>query len=311
MKRYILALALFALAIPVKADRELTVGIRGVDSVCDSFTPTINGSNVVLTCVPTASQGAPAGCVANLNGQVTSVNLTSVGGQATLGVTCASPTSGITYNWSKNGTLGANSSPTWTDNFPANTSTTADSTTSYQVKACVNTACVTVPSIPLTVTVAKASSNNGGGGWNGVCTGFYRTVVLDFNWAAPARLNSGTFGINDVIVARFTTGNLDSASNNLPRVSGAEFGTPPSARYAVLSDKPCDFGPQPQQGATSAGNSVQVPFAVGTGNNWGFYPILQKNTTYYFNVKNLSPTESCSNQGICDMFIELSKPSGL
>ena len=61
----------------------------------------------------------------------------------------------------------------------------------------------------------------------------------------------------------------------------------------------------------SAGNSIQVPFAVGLGNNWGFYPILQKNTTYYFNVKNLSATESCSNQGICDMFIELSKPSGL
>src|SRR4030095_2846965 len=177
MKRYILALALLALAVPAKADRELTVGIRGVDNVCDSFTPTINGSNVVLTCVPPAAQGGPTGCVATLNGQVTSVNLPNAGGQATLGVTCASPASGITYNWSKNGVLGANSSATWTDNFPANFSTTADSTTSYQVKACVNTACVTVPSIPLTVTVAKATSNNGGGGWNCVCTGVYRNGI--------------------------------------------------------------------------------------------------------------------------------------
>ena len=147
MKRYILALALLALAIPVKADRELTVGIRGVDSVCDSFTPTINGSNVVLTCVPTASQGAPTGCVANLNGQVTSVNLTSVGGQATLGVTCASPTSGITYNWSKNGTAGANTASSWTENFSPNTSRTTDRTTGYQAKVCAGSACVTVPGV--------------------------------------------------------------------------------------------------------------------------------------------------------------------
>jgi hypothetical protein len=296
-----------------------------VDNVCDSFTTTVDSNgNTTLTCVPISTTpppvGAPTGCVATINGTtLTTVSLTSAGGQATLLVSCASPTSGITYNWSKNGVLGASSSSQFNETFPANT-TTIPITTSYQVKACVNTACVTVPTNPLTVTVAAGGGGGGGGGgnppppngWNGSCNGFNKTVVLDLNWAAPSRVSSGGFGPNDVIVARFTTGNLDSASNNLPRLSGAEFGSPPSARFAVLSDTPCDFSPaQKQQGAVSAGNSVQVPFAVGLGNNWGFYPILQKNTTYYFNVKNLSPTESCSNQGICDMFIELSKPSGL
>lgn len=144
------------------------------------------------------------------------------------------------------------------------------------------------------------------------CPGFARTIDIKLDWNAPGRISTGTFGPNDAVVVEFRTGNLDSANNNLPRISGAEWGTPPSARFAVLSATRCDFSQQqPYQGAITAGNSIQVPFAVGLGNNWGFYPILQKNTTYYFNVKNLTPNESCSNQGICDMFIELSKPSGL
>lgn len=143
------------------------------------------------------------------------------------------------------------------------------------------------------------------------CAGFNNTIVLDFGWTA-GRLYSGTFGPNDALVAKFTTGNVDSPNNNLPRLSGAEWGSPPSARFAVLSDKPCDFSRnQPWQGAISAGNSVQVPFAIGNGNNYGYYPKLLKNTSYYFNVKNLTPNESCSNQGVCNIFVELNIPGGM
>lgn len=140
------------------------------------------------------------------------------------------------------------------------------------------------------------------------CGGFTRTIEVTFAWPAGGRLYSGPMGVNDVFVGKFTTGNTDSSDNNLPRVSGAEWQSPPSARFAVLSATKCDFSAQTWQGATTAGNSVQVPFAVGAGSNWAYYPKLLKNTTYYFNVKNLSTTESCSNQGVCNMFIELSVP---
>ena len=311
------ALLAVTATLPADAAKKVTlpdIQVIGVDSVCDSFTASVDSNgNTVLTCVPAGTPppaGAPTGCVATLNGATANVNLPSAGGQATLGATCV--TTGVTYNWSRNGTFGASSAPSWTENFSRNSSTTLDSTTSYQVKACTTaSACVTVPVNPLTVTVAHASGGGGGGGgWNGTCAGFNNTMVIDMDWARPVRAYSGPFGPNDIMVVRFTTGKSDSANNNLPRVAGAEWGSPPSGRYSVLSDTPCDMSAQKWLGGTSAGNSVQVPFAVGLGNNFGYYPILQKNTTYYFNVKNQA-NQSCSSSGVCDMFVELLKPSGL
>lgn len=151
--------------------------------------------------------------------------------------------------------------------------------------------------------------DNPSANWNGVCPGYDKTIVLDFPWLNPVRQYTGSMGVNDVIVVRFTTGTLTSASNNLPRVTAAEWGSPPSGRTSVLSATPCDFNPQTWLGAVSAGNSIQVPFAV-KGANFGYYPILEFATTYYWNIKNV-PNQSCSAQGICDMFVELLKPSGL
>ena len=134
-----------------------------------------------------------------------------------------------------------------------------------------------------------------------------QVVYVDFDWSNPTR-QPVDVGPNDVVVARFTTGNKDSASNNLPRISGSEFGQGGRpTRYAVLSASPGDFGPQPQAGAVSAGQSVQVPFAVGLGNNWGYYPILQKNTTYYFNVRPFGDSDKVANT----MMIELSVPGDI
>lgn len=146
-------------------------------------------------------------------------------------------------------------------------------------------------------------------GWGGSCPGYANTIVIDFNWAAPVRAYTGHFGALDIVVARFKTGNFDSASNNLPRLAGAEWQSPPSARYATLSDKPCDLVPPDgwPLGSVSAGNSVQIPFAVGNGNNFGYYPRLQKNTVYYFNVKNLA-NQTCTASDTCDMFLELLRP---
>lgn len=160
--------------------------------------------------------------------------------------------------------------------------------------------------------VPDTGTGGGGGGTTGdiTCPGYDSTHVIDFPWVSPVRQYSGAFHVNDIIVVRFTTGNIDSADNNLPRVTGSEWQSPPSGRISTLSSKACDFGVQQFLGAQSAGNSIQVPFAIGLGSNFGYYPILQKNTTYYWNIKNAA-NQSCSAQNICDMQFELLKPGGL
>src|SRR4030095_14146899 len=93
-----------AVTLPADAANKATlpdIQVVGVDNYCDSFTTTIDSNgNTTLTCVPISTTpppaGAPTGCVATINGtSLLSVSLTSAGGQATLLVSCASPTSGI------------------------------------------------------------------------------------------------------------------------------------------------------------------------------------------------------------------------
>ncbi len=141
------------------------------------------------------------------------------------------------------------------------------------------------------------------------CTGFNKTLVLPMDWVNPQRMFTsqwGGFGVNDAVVVKFTTGSVDSPSNNLPKIGGAEYGSTPTARYAVLSAKPCDWDAQQWAGASASGYSVTVPFAVGNGGNFGYYPKLDKLTTYYFNIKNLQGA-GCAATGGCDMFVDLGK----
>lgn len=137
-----------------------------------------------------------------------------------------------------------------------------------------------------------------------------KVINMEFPWINPVRQYTGSMGVNDVVVVKFTTGGKSSANNNLPKINGAEWGSAPSTRRAVLSAAPCDFSAQTWQGASSDSYSPSVPFALGTGYNYGYYPILELNSTYYFNVKTL-PNGSCSASGICDMFFELILPAGL
>lgn len=309
MKRILLFIALFIFSSSAFAARNFSGQVLGTDAVCTDFVVTSEAGVATLTCVPGGSPpgGAPQGCVATVNSS-TSATLSSAGGSVTLAASCTNPSSGLSFNWSRNGAFGANATSSWSDSLPANTNQTVDQVYRYQSRICTGANCTTVPASPLAATVTHAS----GGGGPSTCGGFTDTINLEFNWNAPGRIYASGMSPTTAVVVKFTTGNFDSANNNLPRISAAEWGTPPSARFAVLSATPCDFSNvQTWQGAVTAGNSVQVPFAVGSGNNWNFYPILAKNTTYYFNLKNLSPTESCSAQGFCGMFIELSKPAGL
>ncbi len=301
-----------------------TINIVGTDSLCTSFTTTSDGTGITLTCVTSGSTppaGAPTNCAATVNGASSVTLPNSTGGSVNLAVTCTGTTTG--YSWSRNGAFGASTAASWTDNVNANTTSSA-LTTSYTVQVCNGTACVNAPNSPLTVIVPAGSAAgppNGGGappsggsGFSGSCPGFGNTIVMNMNWANPARLftsSYGAFGPNDVIVVVFTTGNVASPNNSLPRLVAAEYQSPPSTRIAVLSTTACDFSAQLTQGATTSGTTVTVPFTVANSNNYGFYPILNTNTTYYLNIKN-APSSSCtSSGGDCDMAVDLNKPSGI
>ena len=92
---------------------------------------------------------------------------------------------GVTYWWNKNGDPW-NSGNILTDTLPANSLTTAVTTT-YQVYVCNGSACAGFA--PVTATVP------GTGGTGGViggspCPGFSRTMFYNWNWA------SGGFSVN-------------------------------------------------------------------------------------------------------------------
>jgi len=144
------------------------------------------------------------------------------------------------------------------------------------------------------------------------CEGFDNTRVIDLDWANPTRKytrDMGGFGVRDALVIRFTTGSV-SSEKNLPRVVAAQYKSSPSSRRATLSPKPCDFGPQPMLGSAGEGNSVTMVFALGSGNGGLHYAVLPLNTTYYVNIKN-TPNATCESSGVCDMFVELMKPTGM
>lgn len=269
-----------------------------VSDLCSSFSVAAN----VLTCVPVGGS-PPTGCVATING-AGSLSLPSAGGAANLAVASCSGTP--TYQWTRNG-VNTSTAASYTDSVPNNPGGAA--TYNFQVRACNGGACATFPGSPLTAIVA----GSGGGGGSCPGQGFNKVINLAFNWTNPVRLftsSQGGMGPNDAVIISFTTGNVQSPSNNLPHIVGSEFTSPPSQRIAVLSAQPCDFSAQEWQGATTAGPTVQIPFTVNNPNNFGYYPILKLNTTYYFNVKN-QPSPSCAGGGDCDMAFDLVKPAGL
>lgn len=273
------------------------VVIDGVDSVCSGFTPSTSGGSSVYTCIPSGvSPGAPTNCVATVNGGST-VNFASTGGSASLAVTCTQ-TTGVSYNWRRNGTTGVSTLASWSDTLAANATGSAINY-SYQVNACIGANCVLVPTAALVATVAATGS------FSGTCPGFDNTIVLAMNWGSPVRLYTGHMGANDIVLVTFTTGNT-STTNSLGRVAGAEYNSPPSGRIATLSANPCDFTTQAAPGANMQGNSITASFAITPGSGFGYYPVLSKNHLYYLNIKN-SPNSTCVNAAVpeCGMFFDL------
>ncbi len=132
-------------------------------------------------------------------------------------------------------------------------------------------------------------------------------LELAMSWGSPVRLLSGTMDTNQMLIVSFTTGSASSPDNNLPHIGGADFTGPIAPRYAVLSDVAGDINfahPRLGPGAFATGQpGVEIPFAVGTGSNHGYYPQLALNTTYYFNAKF-----GGGAAGPVDWFIDLAHP---
>lgn len=257
-------------------------------------TPTANGSTIVLDCgaTPGPAPSAPTGCVATVNGG-SSASLASSGGTVSLAVASCSPASGLTYSWSKNSVASA-STATWNSVLPANTGSAAI-TTSYQVQVCNGAACATFPQSPLTATVAGVQ----GGAWNGTCPGFKATRVFTLGPASSGR-TPVSFGPDDVLVIEMTTG----TGTGMASISVSEWTSERSSRIARLSSTPCDFSTQAAPGANVDDQmSVTMDFVVGSGNTWGYYPLLLNSSKYYLNLKN-SASAACRSTGVCDVFFE-------
>jgi hypothetical protein len=118
----------------------------------------------------------------------------------------------------------------------------------------------------------------------------------------------GGMGPDTILSVEIKTSNFSSADNNLPNISAAEYDGPPLTREAQTSTKPCDFpNPWMAPGAGSSGSTVTIPFALGTGANWDYYPTFQLNSTYYFNVRNWSGSKA-QCVGACNLIVSLVVP---
>jgi hypothetical protein len=273
-----------------------------VESVAHTTTYTVAGTNG--TFVGTASPGkdvawsntlpaAPSGCSITSN----PASLPAAGGSIALTAQCSGGGAVATWTWS---------GPTATTS--GNTATaTLTSTTQFGVQASNAGG-----SANANITVQVATGGGGGGGIS--CTGFANTIVIDQSWAAPSRkFTTGagsSFGSNDAVVVRFTTGALTMPGKK-GNITAAEYSTSPSARIATLSASACDFGNGIfPPASTQQGNTITQYFSVGGSPVSGYYPVLQPNTTYYLNIMNVTPS-SCQLNGICDMYVDLTKPAGL
>jgi len=306
------AIALTASCSPAATSYAWTGGTCTTGQTCNdtqtvpgTMTYKVTGANNVGPGGPSAGHDvswsntvvAPSGCTIS---QSPSGTLTA-GQSVTLTASCTAGT-GLSWAWSgsscfANGNTGAQQ----VGNVSASQTCKATATNS------ANPTGVTT-SIGLTV----GGSGGGGGGFNGSCTNVAgRTLVVNMPWGTSQLVQATGFGPNDIVVAQFKTSAVTTATGK-GYIQAVEQGSSTSGRTAALSDTPCDLvGLTKVGGGTSAfGPNDNAPWAtfslvaIKSG-----YPILQPNTTYYFNITN-SPNSSCGSTGVCDILITINKPTG-
>ena len=290
--RYVLAVSTVAAgtltALPAHAD--VTVTLVGAN--CTSLTP--SGPDALGNYTLTCNQGPTASCV------VTAAPGTSLPSTATSVTLTASAACGTISGWTRNGQSIAGTATHWTDTFSANESTTSGNVMRYHV---------TSSSGGGDVTVTQAAAPSSTGSWAGTCPGFRNTRVLKLGWTGTgtrqATSSVGGFGNNDIVVAQFTTGPLNTAIT--PKIIGYEYIDASTYRTGAISQFPCDF-----TGATSS-TVVGGSFRLGTTYETGsaFKPkVLLPNTTYYLNIKNTYSkfgveTSSCPAGRSCNIAVEI------
>ena len=277
----------------------VTDGANGAGSA----TTTVN-----WTATPPAS---PTGCsVAFTAG---SANLASTGGAIAMIASCTGNTNAnTTWSWTKNGAA-FGSGTTASDTLPANTLTTAVSTT-YQVTA------TNAGATPTVATQAVTVAGVGGGGTTidlSACTAAgYVGHGVDIPY--PLSVNSprvytdrtvGNFGSNDMIVVRFVAPVSEVSVGS--RIVASEYSIYPAVnRLATLSTSPCVVATAPgASGSILASSKSQAPSfdmaLLGTGT---FAQIkLAPGATYYVNYVNRdyynNPSSSCTTNN-CAMYID-------
>lgn len=294
---------------------------------CASWT--WNSTTRTLSCgsvapPPPPPLGAPTGCTASVT--TNPATLTSAGGTATLHVSNCSPSTGLSYTWTKNG-ASFSTAQTAVDTLAANTSTTTASTTSYQVNVCNGSACTgNLPSAPLTATV-PAASGGPSGGISCAAQGFSKTIVYNWDWnstvpqldtAYMADTTGGQgVGTNGILVVAFTpTGPADS--NNLSFIDAIGYPSPNQGNVMTLSisTQPCDLTvPDP---GTSVSYAPTVTYGIGTVavRWWDGKPTahaLTPGVKYYINVAGRDGSaNTCAPGGFgsCEIRLALRKPAG-
>src|SRR5581483_6992646 len=254
----------------------------------------------VFTCTPVNNGGggntsgvAPSGCAVNV-----SPGSGAPGSAVAVSVSCTSGTTPFTYSWS--GGLMQNSTaqsgagnPTANETYFVTVSNGSGSTTASG-----------------SYTVTTNGGNTGGGGNSGggnACSQFGSTLTLNAAWPPSGQTirylsaSVSGFGNNTVMVGQFTV--PTNARLGFGRITVAEYGGAPTIRTTVLSDKPCDFGPQQSPYASSVGVTTTVNFSVGP-NVWG-YPALNPGQTYYLNVVNRQNGVDTCSAGDCAALMDL------
>jgi hypothetical protein len=289
------AVASTGFAVPVP-----TIG-ASLSCTAASFTAPSDGSgNINVSCTQAGTTGGGT-CSIFASPSV----LPASGGTVTVSTSCGANTS-----LSGGKSVAQDGSNSWTDTIGANGLSTTISFT-YTVSGDGGTKSVTV-----------SQSGTGGGttpppGGPISCAGFAETIVLDLAWGTPnsggVRAITKGFGNNDIVVARFTTPNT-TAANVFASIAAAEYIDQQHQRTATLSRTPCDF-PYPNpvgRLATTTQATSSVAFTYAVGGSSTYYAILQPNTTYYLNIKNVAAgVSTCAPGQSCNMAIELQKPNGL
>jgi FG-GAP-like repeat len=257
-------------------------------------------SSTLINVSPSWSVSAPPGAIAGPAVPTACIASSSppslqVAGPVTLTMTCGGGATPLSYTWIGGQAQGMHGQQV---------SVSVAATTTFSAVA-ANAGGIASASVTVSVANVVAPS----------CSGFANTRVLDMNWSNPQEVvttSVGGAGPNDAIVVRFTTGpetGQGSLPNQFGDIAGAEWQSVASNRAGALSTIPCDFDGGLSAGAVTSGTVPAVFFSVGP-NGSGYFPGLEPNTTYYFNIRQ-TPGSDCTASGTCDMFFELHKPPGI